>query len=116
MPARVGKTLLEVAQLHDVDLEGSCMSGGGSYEIQRTEKWVEQTYGEGPTCFYCHVQIPSTFNAVLPRISQHEIAGIKRTWEGEYNVTSRLACMITLEKKHDGLVVFVPDAPPTDII
>ena len=42
--------------------------------------------------------------------------GIKSTWEEEYNTTSRLACMITLEKKHDGLVVFVPDAPPTNII
>ena len=116
MPARVGKTLLEVAQLHEVDLEGSCMGGGGAYEVQRTKDWVEQTYGEGPTCFFCHVQIPSSFNNVLPRVQKNEIAGIKATWEGEYNVTSRLACMITLEKKHDGLVVFVPDAPPVDII
>lgn len=47
----------------------------------RTEKWVEQTFGEGPTCFYCHVQIPSSFN---------HVEGLKRTWEEEYNVTSRL--------------------------
>ena len=37
-------------------------------------------------------------------------------WEDEVNVTSRLACMIKLEKKHDGMVVFVPDAPPVDIL
>ncbi len=105
-----------MAQLHKVDLEGSCDTGGGDFEIQRTEKWVEQTFGEGPMCFHCHVQIPSSFNHVLPRIAENEIDGLKYVWEGEYNVTSRLACMITLEKKHDGLVVFVPDAPPVDLV
>lgn len=116
MPARVGKTLLEVANLHKVDLEGSCEGGGGPTEVQRTKDWLETTYGEGPTCFYCHVQIPSSFNHLLPAVTAHEVKGLKQVWEDEVNITSRLACMITLEKKHDGLVVFVPDAPPVDII
>lgn len=106
--------MLDVAQLHQVDLEGPCSGGGGAPQIRRTENWVEPTYGEGPTCFYCHVQIPSKFNSILPEIPNNEIEGLKGTWDDEYTVTSRLACMITLGKEHDGLVVFVPDAPPTD--
>eukprot|EP00428_Durinskia_dybowskii_P078868 CAMPEP_0170362480 /NCGR_PEP_ID=MMETSP0117_2-20130122/4354_1 /TAXON_ID=400756 /ORGANISM="Durinskia baltica, Strain CSIRO CS-38" /LENGTH=164 /DNA_ID=CAMNT_0010616899 /DNA_START=42 /DNA_END=536 /DNA_ORIENTATION=- len=116
LPARIGRTLLETAQMHNVDLEGSCEGGGGPPEVRRTENWIETTYGEGPTCFYCHVQIPSSFHHLLPPSSASEMEGIKQVWEEEANSTSRLACMITLEKKHDGMVVFVPDAPPVDLI
>jgi ferredoxin len=112
----VGKTLLECAQTHKVDLEGSCEGGGGPPEVHRTENWVETTYGEGPTCFWCHVQIPSTFNHLLPPMLKEHKFGLEQTWEDEVNTSSRLACMITLEKKHDGMVVYVPDAPPVDII
>jgi hypothetical protein len=45
-----------------------------------------------------------------------EANGLDEVWEGETNVTSRLGCLITLDKRHDGLVVYVPDAPPTDLI
>ena len=101
---------------HRVDLEGPCGGGGSPMEVRRTENWVETTFGEGPSCFYCHVQIPSSFNAVLPEMSKEERAGLDDTWEDEVSVTSRLACMITLDKRHDGLVVYVPDAPPTNLI
>lgn len=116
VPARIGKTLLQTAQMHRVDLEGPCGGGGGFSDIQRTAAWNETTYGEGPNCFTCHVQIPSTFNHLLPRMTDHEIDGLKRSWEDEYSRTSRLACQITLEKKHEGMVVFVPDAPPVDMM
>jgi len=116
VPARVGKSILDTAQLHGVDLEGSCQGGGSATQVRRTEEWVEQTFGEGPTCFWCHVQIPSTFHHLLPEITPHEMKGLKATWEEEASMSSRLGCMIQLEKKHDGLVVFVPDAPPTNII
>lgn len=102
--------------MHRIDLEGSCEGGGGPTEVQRTENWLETTYGEGPTCFFCHVQIPSSFHHLLPPVLNHEKHGLVETWEEEANSTSRLACQITLEKKHDGLVVFVPDAPPVNII
>jgi len=81
--------------------------------VRRSENWVETTYGEGPNCFWCHVQIPSSFNNVLPEQTQAEVKGLEEVWEDEATLTSRLACMITLEKKHDGLLVYVPDAPPT---
>jgi len=114
--ARTGKTLLQAANLYNVDLEGSCHGGGGPPEVQRTPAWLETTYGEGPTCFYCHVQIPSTFHHLLPPQLKSEIKGLTDTWEEEVNMTSRIACLITLEQKHDGMVVFVPDAPPVNVL
>ncbi len=108
--------MLEAAQRHKVDIEGPCGGGGAPTDIQRTEKWNETTFGEGPTCFFCHVQIPSQYHHLLPQESTVEAEGLKSVWEEEYTSTSRLACQITLEKKHDGMIVFVPDAPPTNIL
>ena len=116
VPAKVGSTLLQVAQAHKVDLEGSCQGGAGKREVRRTENWVETTYGEGPSCFHCHVQIPKQFDSLLPPITEYEADELKFMWDEEYNPSSRLACLITLEKKHDGLIVFVPDAQPTNVI
>jgi ferredoxin len=116
VPARIGRTILDTAVLHGVDLEGTCHGGGAPVEVRRTENWVEETFGEGPTCFWCHVQIPSIFHHLLPEVTDHERRGLRQVWEEEANLASRLGCMITLEKKHDGMVVFVPDMPPTNII
>ena len=112
----IGQTLLEVANRHKVDIEGPCNGGGAPVEIRRSPTWVEHTYGEGPTCFYCHVQIPSTFNHLFEPASTYEQEGLEEIWEEESLKTSRLACQLKLDRKHDGLVVFVPDAPPTDVI
>jgi len=111
VPGRIGSTLFDVAKLHRVDLEGSCSGGGAPSMMRRTKDWVEPTFGEGPQCFHCHVQIPSTFNHVLNEQFPGEKEGLKTLWEDEYNSSSRLACLITLERKHDGLVVFVLDDP-----
>ena len=116
MPARVGQSLLNVAQLHKIDIEGPCGGGGGPTSVRRTENWVETTYGEGPTCFYCHVQISSKYNSILPEESQHQMLGLSHVWDDEATRTSRLACMIELDKRHDGMIIFVPDAPVTDVV
>lgn len=100
----------------EIDIEGPCGGGGAPTDIQRTEKWNEEVFGEGPGCFFCHVQIPASFHHLLPRETDREKEGLAYLWEEEYTNSSRLACQITLEKKHDGMVVFVPDAPPTNII
>ena len=84
--------------------------------MRRTEKWVETVYGEGPSCFSCHVQISSKYNHILPEQPSQEVRGIQEVWEDDCTPTSRLACSITLKKEHDGMVVLVPDAPPTDVI
>lgn len=116
VPARIGQTLLQAAQMHRVEIEGPCAGGGGPQTIQRTKDWEEIVYGEGPSCFFCHVQIPSMYNSVLPKKSENENEGLADIWEEEYTPTSRLACMITLNKSHDGMVVLVPDAPIVDLI
>jgi ferredoxin len=46
-----------------------------------------------------------------------EHKGLAEWWEEEYQKNvSRLACQITLQKEHDGLIVLVPDPLPTDIL
>jgi hypothetical protein len=50
-----------------------------------------------------------------PRL-KYETDGLVEGWEDEVNSTSRLACLITLEKKHDGMLVYVPDAPPVEML
>ena len=40
------------------------------------------------------------------------MSGLEHVWEDEVTTQSRLACQIVLEKKHDGMVVYVPDSPP----
>jgi ferredoxin len=84
-------------------------------EVKRTEKWTETTFGEGPACFYCHVQIPLQFHHLLPPRQPSELPGLSRIWDEEANQSSRLACQIILEKKHDGMIVYVPDMPPVNI-
>jgi hypothetical protein len=102
--------------MHKIDLEGSCHGGGGPPEVRRTKDWLESTYGEGPTCFFCHVQIPSIYHHLLEPRLKYETDGLVEGWEDEVNSTSRLACLITLEKKHDGMLVYVPDAPPVEML
>lgn len=116
VPAIVGQTILEVAQNHKVDIEGPCNGGAAPTQEKRSENWTEYTFGEGPSCFGCHVQIPTKFSHLLEPSSETETVGLAETWEDEKLNTSRLACLIKLEKKHDGLVVFIPDAPPMDIM
>jgi ferredoxin len=61
------------------------------------------------------VKIPKQFHPLLPDRASDEAEGIARTWDEEFSeATSRLACLITLDKKHDGMVVYVPSAPPMD--
>ena len=74
VPGRIGQSLLDVALQHGIDLEGACGGGGGPTEVRRTENWVETTYGEGPQCFYCHVQLPSSYNHVLPEAAEIEMS------------------------------------------
>jgi len=116
LPARVGQSLLEVAEQHSIELEGPCAGGGAPTEQRRSDVWVESTFGEGLSCFLCHVQIPSTYNHLLPEQTEEMREGLLDTWEEEVNVSSRLACMINITKDMNDMVVYVPDMPPTDII
>ena len=116
VPGLIGDTLLQVAEKNKVELEGACNGGGAPEEVVKTDEWTEYTFGEGPTCFWCHVKIPSTYNNILPPIPEYQKITFQEVWEDEYNATSRLACQITLGKQHDNMVVLIPDMPPTDNI
>ena len=89
---------------------GSCNGGNAPGAVQRTEDWHDSLYFEGPQCFYSHVQILSTFNHLLPPLGDTEMPGLKHVWDDEVTTQSRIGCQIVLEKKHDGMVVYVPDS------
>lgn len=116
MPALIGQTLKEAAESNNVIIPGGCGGGGMPTNIKHTEDWNEIVYGEGPSCFWCHVKIPSKYNDILPLQTEKETGGLEEVWEEEFSATSRLACLIKLDKRHDGMVVLVPDSPPTDIV
>ena len=107
---------MDAALTNSIDIEGPCGGGGAPIQVRRTKAWKETTWGEGPSCFYCHVQIASKYNNILPEFNDHERAGIEVTWDKEFTRNSRLACKIYLDERHDGMIVYVPDAPVTDCI
>jgi ferredoxin len=114
VPARIGQTLLEAALMHNVEILGPCEGGGGPSQVLRSNEWTEDTFGDGPNCYFCHVKIPSTYQHLLPHVFDSEKKAFHRVWGDEMSKTSRLACQITLGKEHDGLVVLVPNPPITD--
>jgi ferredoxin len=116
VPALTGSTIMDVAKMHGIDLESPCGGGGGMVSQQKSEDWEDTLYGEGPMCFFCHVQIPSSYNSILPPMGETDEAGLESVWGDEISKQSRLACQITLDKRHNNMVVFVPDAPPADVI
>jgi hypothetical protein len=105
---------VEAAIQHKVDISYPCCGGGTPVAVKRTEQWTETLFGEGPTCFLCHVQIPPQYHHLLPDKGVNDDKGLYDRWKDEANNTSFLACQIVLEKKHEGMVVFVPDAQPED--
>jgi hypothetical protein len=61
------------------------------------------------------VQIPGKWKSALPFQSAVEIVGLEDFWEDEVTSSSRLACMVKLTKDMEGMVVYIPDGPPTDV-
>ena len=107
--------MLECADIYNRGLNGSCQ-GWGPREIKRTENWTELTWGSGPHCYQCHVQIDPKYNSILPPLNEKDQDEFRIAWEEEFTKSSRLACTIILEKQHDGMVVLIPDPPPVDLI
>lgn len=110
VPAFVGQTLLDAAYMNKVEIAGSCAGGGSPSETRRTENWVEHIYGEDLGCYWCHVQIPTKFSHLLPETPASQKRELANQSEYMFNErTSTLACQIVLDKRHDGMVVFVPE-------
>jgi 2Fe-2S ferredoxin len=81
-----GLTLLDVARLHDIAIEGAC---GGSM-----------------ACATCHVVVDEAFFDLLPEPSAEEEDMLDLA--PELQPTSRLGCQIRMTPALDGLVVRIP--------
>lgn len=81
--APIGKTLLQIAHMHKIDLEGAC--------------------DHSLACATCHVIIaPDKFDLLLePRREELDMLDLAIGTQS----TSRLACQIVMCEEYDGLVV-----------
>lgn len=84
--APIGKSLLEVAHMYDIDLEGAC---GGSL-----------------ACSTCHVIVDPEWFDALPEAQDAEEDMLDLAYKP--TPTSRLGCQIFLTEDLDGLVVTLP--------
>ncbi len=84
--AAAGLTLLDVARIHDLAIEGAC---GGSM-----------------ACATCHVVVDEAFVDLLPTPSAEEEDMLDLA--AEVRANSRLGCQIRLTAALDGLSVAVP--------
>ena len=81
-----GLTLLDVARIHDLEIEGAC---GGSM-----------------ACATCHIVVEDAFVDLLPAPSAEEEDMLDLAAEVQAN--SRLGCQVRLTEALDGLTVAVP--------
>jgi 2Fe-2S ferredoxin len=86
LDAAPGVTLLDVARLHDLSIEGAC--------------------GGAMACATCHVVVDATWFERLPEASAEEEDMLDLA--AEVQATSRLGCQIRLTAALDGLTVRVP--------
>jgi 2Fe-2S ferredoxin len=81
--APLGETLLDIAHMHRIDLEGAC--------------------GHSLGCATCHVVVDPQWNDLLPEPQSEELDMIDLA--NDPVKTSRLACQIVMREEFDGLVV-----------
>ena len=113
--ARIGDTLLETAEAYKLPLCGDCHGNGLPRAVKRTEGWTEETFGEGPSCSFCHVVLSRELYEVVPKPCPEEQTFIDKVPIGK-NERSRLACQINVTKEMDGGVVFVPHHVPNELL
>ena len=51
--------------IHVFNIVIAAAGGGGPIRAQRTEDWNEDTFGDGPGCYACHVKIPSKYHHLI---------------------------------------------------
>lgn len=81
--APIGKTLLQIAHMHKLDLEGAC--------------------DHSLACATCHVIIAPESFELLPEPRREELDMLDLAIGTQD--TSRLACQIVMREEYDGLVV-----------
>ena len=97
-----------------VPLEDDSGGGGVTHQYRRSQRWVEDAYGEGPSSWASHVVIPKEWYEKLPVPMYAETEMLNLIDEEDRTPNSRLATEITLTKDLDGMTVYVPDPPPND--
>lgn len=95
VPGRVGWSLLQTAQHHDVGLEG----------WRASSSWLED-YGDGPATAADHVVVAKEWAPKLEPMYPEEEKMLQTVEHAAE--TSRLAAVITLTKALDGITVYIP--------
>lgn len=113
VPGRIGQSILDTARLHKLPMDG--MSNDSSpHAIKQSDEWTEDVFGEGPYTCNSHVLVAPEWVDRVPKPLSAEIERLEALDE-ELTAHSRLGESITLTKDLDGLVVYLPAYPPTDI-
>lgn len=81
--APLGDTLLQIAHMHKIDLEGAC--------------------GQSLACATCHVVVDPAWYDVLLAPGRDELDMLDLAVDVQK--TSRLGCQIVMREEYDGLVV-----------
>ena len=97
-----------------VPLEDDSTGGGGIHQVKRSDRWMEDLYGEGSYSWASHVVISKEWYDKIPEPLYAEKESLALVPHEDLTPNSRLATEIKLTKELDGMVVYVPDPPPTD--
>jgi hypothetical protein len=113
--APVGLTLYQVARTHKLDFLVDDSQGTGTPLFKKnSDTWTEDTYGTGVSSNIAHVVLPDKWYETFPPPYPDEVDQVSKLEDKIRDPRSRLATELVLEKKHDGLTVFVPDHLPID--
>lgn len=70
----------------------------------------------GTACTSCHVILAkSVYEQLEPPMDNERQTLESHPLPEQITSTSRLGCQIVLDKSMDGIIVHIPDGPPTDI-
>jgi hypothetical protein len=114
---RVGQSLVDVCRTYDMDLlECDTVHGGGNqYEVIHNDVWTEDVFGEGPVSSLSHVIVANEWLAKVPAAVPQELLLLSELDSDQKTSNSRLGSEIYLTKELHGIVVNVPDPPPSDL-
>eukprot|EP00903_Cladosiphon_okamuranus_P015890 g14676.t1 len=112
VPALPGQSIFEVADKHEIALDGPCRGKADAAQKRNSESWTEDLFGQGPVCASCHIMINKEYMDKIEPPLEGEISLLERKGDLYSPGASRLACQIKVSKDIDGITVFIPDGPP----
>lgn len=69
VPGRVGQSILDVARLHKLPMDGFT-NDAAVHQIKQSDVWTEDVFGEGPYSLHSHVLIsPEWLDKVPPPLN-----------------------------------------------